>query len=277
MPTSSPSAAITASPPGCPAHPSRPRPSAAAAGRRAPREQDLVLILPVDHEAELCGQRLELHARTPVVEQVGLQGLVVADRGHDVGRGQRRSVHLDRDVGVHDRAERAQPAAVDRDRLGTGLPEAVDQQPQVGGADPAVGAAVGVVGDGDPDPGPVTATKPVLIWSWRRSTVASASALRSRPEQSRRSSFCGPQRVDPLLQRGDLVLALVDPVDERVPAGLLDVGVARRLHGGQGDQQAEDDGGDRRAAQAGAPGRRGAPRRPGAGPRARSPRRPPRG
>ncbi len=109
-------------------------------------------------------------------------------------------------------------------------------------------------------PSPRRAGPGPASWSTAgRRSAGAATSIRSRRE-------------------ADLLLTLVDPVDQRVAAGLLDVGVARGLHGRERDQQPEQRGRHRGPSQPGAlRGRRRAARRHAAGPRARSPRRPPRG
>ena len=90
------------------------------------------------------------------------QRVLVADRGHDVGPAQRAGVDRDRSPGDADGAQVGQPLAVDRDRLGAGLPEAVDQPLEVGVEHPLAvgGRRSGASSATTRTPGPRTGSVP---------------------------------------------------------------------------------------------------------------------
>ena len=127
-------------------------------------------------------------ARNLLAQRVG-----IPDGADLVGVGDRLEVDQDRLAGEADRGERAEPLAVDADRLGAGRPERVDDQLQVAVADPAAGVFLGGaadrvlvglrvgVGQGDQQAGPGDPDGRGPLLGARRARPARPGPPRRRP------------------------------------------------------------------------------------------------
>ena len=94
-------------------------------------------VLDVTSDVVVGLQRLQVAASVGLGER-DAEVVRVADGGDHVGTGQRPVVHQDGLAGEPDGGLRREPVAVDRDRLGAGLPEPVDDDLQVAGQHPSL-------------------------------------------------------------------------------------------------------------------------------------------
>ena len=204
------------------------------------------------------------------------QRVLVADRRDDVRAPQRPGVDRDGASGEADGAQVGQSLPVDRDRLGPGLPETVDQLLQVGVEHLVAGAvgARGIVGH-HAYPGPA------------HGDGAGAHAEQLDPVEQAlgggvaaqlaglEAAYLALRGSEPRAVTVELAARLVDLADQLAPLALVADRVARGLHRGrhhEDGEQGHHQGADERRCGGGGARARASRRSPCARRRTRSPR-----
>ena len=186
------------------------------------------------------------------------------------------AVDLDGDADVADRAERGEPLAVDRDRLGPGLPQPVDEQGEVVVADQLGASPPGRVVDDDPDALPRDRAEagdglePLQPGARRPDSVPVAAASRSpSPTLVARSRTIWSCRRETSLGRASDLLDQGRPAWRSTPAlrEVCTAAVATRTPKTATTTRAVRCERPLRAVRVGAPPARGAARRRGGSPR----------